>query len=912
MLRLLLLALLVIQSLADVTTGIPDQAPPGFEIWESPIVLPAPPVQGLGNWAVAVAKAKKFVAGLTLPEKINITTGVDIQGRCVGEHGGELAAIDFIFAGRLVEGDSNMPTIPRIGWEGLCLNDSPVGVRFSDFASEFPSGINAAATWDVDLIKARGVAMGQEHRGKGVNVALGPMTNMGRVAAGGRNWEGFGGDPFLSGVAVAATIEGMQSVGVIATVKHFIGNEQEHFRGGSESFPIYSSNIDDRTLHEVYLWPFAEAVKAGVGAVMCSYNLINQTQACQNSKLLNGVLKEELGFQGFITSDWAAMLNGVQPALAGLDMNMPGFVGYSIGDQNQPDPSTATNSWWGAQIITMINNGSVPESRIDDMVTRTIAAWYQMRQDEDYPRVSFSQLTEDTFRDGELVNEHINVQGDHYKIIREIGAASAILLKNTNNALPLAVKNLKRISRFLHCDYGVSDLYQVLAYSVQTLVLTPMVPTSAATATKGCDEGTLALGWGSGTANFPYLIDPLAAITQHIQFFDPTVVIEGVLGDYNFANQTAIASLADTCLVFVNADSGEGYITVDENAGDRNNLTLWKGGEALIDNVAASCANTIVVQHVVGPVLVESWIDNPNVTAVLHAGIPGQESGNAIVDVLFSDGSQSTNPSGRLPYTIAKQRSDYGADVLYTAGSTVPQITYSEGLNIDYRWFDANNITPRFEFGFGLSYTTFGYSGLKTSVSKRRRADERQSTTTAEAHSTSAPASSEPASVIAASTSKSSQSVSTMASISSVLPSAPASGSTSASASASVNPTSTATAPGVISSPVGNISGPAALYETAATVSFKVQNTGHVGGNEVAQLYLGFPASYNEPPKVLRGFVRKFLNPGQSETISIPLRQKDLSVWDVVKQEWMMVTGAITVSVGSSSRNIHLTGTLNL
>ncbi|KAJ6457698.1 glycosyl hydrolase family 3 N terminal domain-containing protein [Mycena sanguinolenta] len=306
MLRLLFPALLVVHALADVTTGIPDQAPAGFEMWESPIVLPAPPVQGLGNWATAVAKAKQFVAGLTLPEKINITTGVDIHGRCVGNTG----------------------TIPRIGWEGLCLNDSPVGVRFADFASVFPSGINAAATWDVDLIKARGVAMGQEHRGKGVNAALGPMTNMGRVAAGGRNWEGFGGDPFLSGVAVAATIEGMQSVGVIATVKHFIGNEQEHFRGGSESFPIYSSNIDDRTLHEVYLWPFAEAVKAGVGAVMCSYNLINQTQACQNSKLLNGVLKEELGFQGFIVSDWAAMLNGVQPALAGLDMNMPGFVGY--------------------------------------------------------------------------------------------------------------------------------------------------------------------------------------------------------------------------------------------------------------------------------------------------------------------------------------------------------------------------------------------------------------------------------------------------------------------------------------------------------------------------------------------------------------------------------------------------------
>ncbi|KAJ6457694.1 glycosyl hydrolase family 3 C-terminal domain-containing protein [Mycena sanguinolenta] len=508
----------------------------------------------------------------------------------------------------------------------------------------------------------------------------------------------------------------------------------------------------------------------------------------------------------------------------------------------------------------------------------------------------------------------VAVQGDHYKVIREIGAASTILLKNTNNVLPLTVKNLKRVGIFGSdagphpdgpniCSDGHSEQVSVVGVIISADILHSY--------SKGCDEGTLALGWGSGIANFPYLIDPLAAITQHIQSIDPTVVIEGVLGDYNFANQTAIASLADTCLVFVNADSGEGYINVGGNAGDRNNLTLWKGGEALIDNVAASCANTIVVQHVVGPVLVESWIDNPNVTAVLHAGIPGQESGNAIVDVLFSDGSQSTNPSGRLPYTIAKQRSDYGADVLYTS-SPSPQITYSEGLNIDYRWFDSNNITPRFEFGFGLSYTTFGYSGLKASISKSRRANKQQPTTASQAHTTSALASSKPAAVSSAPTSIASQSASATVSVSSVSASAPTSASISASASASGNATSTATAPGVISSPVGDIGGPAALYEIAATVSFKVQNTGHVGGHEVSQLYLGFPSSYNEPPQVLRGFVRTFLNPGQSETISIPLRQKDLSVWDVVKQEWVMVTGAVTVSVGSSSRNIHLTGILNV
>jgi beta-glucosidase len=180
-------------------------------------------------------------------------------------------------------------------------------------------------------------------------------------------------------------------------------------------------------------------------------------------------------------------------------------------------------------------------------------------------------------------------------------------------------------------------------------------------------------------------VDPASAISTHIQSIDPTVVIDSITNDFNLGQVATVGQLADACLVFVNADSGEGYITVDGNAGDRTNITLWHGGEALIAAAAAVCDNTIVVQHVVGPVTVEAWIDDPNVTAVLHAGLPGQESGNAIVDILFADSTQATNPSGRLPYTIAKQRTDYPADVLYSSTMQTPQITYEEGVNIDYK-----------------------------------------------------------------------------------------------------------------------------------------------------------------------------------------------------------------------------------
>lgn len=151
-----------------------------------------------------------------------------------------------------------------------------------------------------------------------------------------------------------------------------------------------------------------------------------------------------------------------------------------------------------------------------------------------------------------------------------------------------------------------------------------------------------------------------------------------MLADFNFARVDAITRYADACLVFGNADSGEGYLTVDGNAGDRNNLTLWGAGETLIKRVAGACDNTVVVLHTVGPVLVEDWIDHPNVTAVLWAGLPGQESGNSLVDVLFG----KVNPSGRLPFTIAKKREDYNADVIYTNPGHL-QITYSEALNID-------------------------------------------------------------------------------------------------------------------------------------------------------------------------------------------------------------------------------------
>ncbi|KAJ8517606.1 hypothetical protein ONZ45_g5248 [Pleurotus djamor] len=593
------------------------------------------------KWAEAYAKAKALISKFSLEEKVNVTTGVGwTNGLCVG----------------------NIPPIQD--WPGLCLEDSPLGVRFGDFSTAFPAAINAAATFNRRLIRQRGLFMGQEHVGKGVHIALGPMMNLGRVAQGGRNWEGFGGDPFLAGEAAYETILGMQAGGVQACAKHYINNEQEHKRTTS------TSDVNDRTQHEIYAHPFLRSAMAGVASVMCSYNQINGTYACENDKMLNDVLKREIGFQGFVMSDWQAT-HSTLSAVAGLDMTMPGDVTFNSGD-----------SYFGGNLTAFVRDGRIPESRVDDMATRIIAGWYLLHQDNPkFPATNF-----DAFRpDNVQANFHVDVQADHGDLVREMGAASTVLLKNKGGVLPLK----KPRSIFLAgSDAGPGRIG----------------PNHFAD--QGGVDGVLAMGWGSGTANFTYLISPYEAIQAQAR--KDHTSLSWSFDDFNLPRAGNMAIGRSVAMVFVNSDSGEEYITVDGNEGDRKNLTAWHTGDSLINAVAAQNNNTIVVVHSVGPLIVEPWIDHPNITAVLWAGLPGTEAGNALVDVLYG----SWNPSGRLPYTIAKSPADYSAQLVLGGGSQILSIPYSEGLEIDYKHFDAHNITPRFEFGFGLSYTKFEYSNL--------------------------------------------------------------------------------------------------------------------------------------------------------------------------------------------------------
>lgn len=261
-----------------------------------------------------------------------------------------------------------------------------------------------------------------------------------------------------------------------------------------------------------------------------------------------------------------------------------------------------------------------------------------------------------------------------------------MLLKNVNKALPLnKPKSIAVIGEDAHDNPGGPN----------------------ACGDRGCDIGTLAMGWGSGTANFPYLISPNTALKA--QAADDKSQYVNVSNNYDFDAVTKAVTGAEVAIVFANADSGEGYLTIDGNEGDRNNLTLWQNGDALIAHVASINPNTIVVLHTVGAVIVEAIKNHPNITAILWAGLPGQESGNAITDVLYG----KVNPQAKTPFTWGKAREDWGTDVMYTFPSDPPQLNFVEGVFIDYRHFDAAGIEPSYEFGFGLSYTTFSYSNLK-------------------------------------------------------------------------------------------------------------------------------------------------------------------------------------------------------
>ena len=391
-------------------------------------------------------------------------------------------------------------------------------------------------------------------------------------------------------------------------------------------------------------------------------------------------------------SDWLATHSGVASIEAGLDMNMPGGIGF-------PNP---TQSFWGDNITISVHNGSLSEQQIEDMVLRVMTPYFHLGQDADFPLIdgSTSQLGffgasgySHNFALGPTVD--VRTQ-QHTQLIRDLGAAGTVLLKNTKGALPL--KSPKTIGVF---GNDAADLTRG-QYSLATMGLNLM--------DGDYDVGTLAVGGGSGTGRFSYVVSPLEAIKSRGQ--SQGAIVQYVT-DNEYIVGGGLASLGpaspEVCIVFLKSWASEGD--------DRTTLIAEWNSTAVLDRTTAVCNNTVVVLHGAAPNTMP-WRNNPNVTAILVAHMPGQESGNSVADILWGD----VNPSGRLPYTIADDETDYArnlinsTELVTTTDPDAWQADFVEGNLIDYKAFDAHNKSVAFEFGFGLSYTTFNVSCLQIEV----------------------------------------------------------------------------------------------------------------------------------------------------------------------------------------------------
>jgi beta-glucosidase len=599
----------------------------------------------------------------------------------------------------------------------------------------------------------------------------------------------------------------------------------------------------------------------------------------------------------FVMSDWLAQITGVPSALAGLDMAMPG-------DRNDI-PVVFGNSYWMYEYTRSVLNGSIPVDRLNDATTRILAAYFQMGQDQGYPRPNFDTNTQDA--EGPLypgalvsprgvVNEFVDVQANHSEVAREVARDAITLLKNEDSVLPLARNASLKV-------FGTDAEKNPDGIN--------------SCADQGCNKGTLGMGWGSGSARklsrdlhvrhiltsyqrkgYPYMDSPIDGFQARA-------------ASYQFFNTDSFPSNSnpspnDTAVVFVTADSGENYITVENNPGDRtsSNLNLWHNGDKLIQDVAAKYANVVVVVHTVGPIIMEAWHDLPSVKAVLFAHLPGQEAGDSLMQVLFGD----VSPSGHLPYTLPKSESDYPESVGlrgYQIGQ--PQDTFTEGLYIDYRAFHQANVTPRYAFGHGLSYTTFSFSNatIATVTPLTATPPTRPAKGETPAYSTAIPPASEaywPASFnriwrylysylekneadAAAKIGNSTTKYPYPAGYSNVQKPGPPAG--------------------------GAQGGNPALFDTAFDISVRVTNTGSRAGKAVAQLYVQFPSesTVDTPIIQLRDFEKtSALEAGASQTLNLRVTRKDLSVWDVVAQNWVVpaVNGDYGIWIGGSSDELNL------
>lgn len=794
------------------------------------------------------ARARELVSAMTLEEKISYLSG---------------------------ETPFSLRPIERLGIPRILLADGPQGIRNHCTRSTlYPCGIAAASTWNRDILRQYGESLADDARARGVGILLGPGVNIYRYPLCGRNFEYMGEDPYLASELACKYIEGVQSRGVISTIKHFAGNNQEWNRHHA------SSDIDERTLHEIYFPAFRKAVQqAGVGAVMNSYNLLNGVHSTENTWLNKSVLRDAWGFDGILMSDWTSVYSTAGAVNAGLDLEMPKAEFFT-----------------DSLIKAELSSGRITMKAIDDKVAHILQT------------LSTFGLLDRAQKDTTISLDNPNSRATALATARE----GIVLLKNENDILPLKGKT---VITGINADtivsgggsgavfpYSISPLSKALPAKDRNATYLPTSDlfensignfyTDRSFSKKGfvgkyyknkdftgspslerTDE-SIDFNYGDGAPvdNFP--IDNFSIIwtSEYLSPVDENLRI-AIGGDDGYRlsiNDSIVAEhwgnhaydqriiaypvKKDTAYSFkIEYYESTGGARVDlrthslnrdllaKKVGGADNVIICTGFDSSLESegfdrsyglpdyettfireIAAINPNVVVVLNAGGAVDIMPWIDVTK--GLIMAWYPGQEGGTALAEILTGQ----LSPSGKLPFTWYSSLEDSPAHNSYFANERninpsermeEDHVEYSEGIFHGYRGSDKNGVTPLFPFGYGLSYSTFEFSNLDVTN-------------------------------------------------------------------------------------CGN---------NSVEVSFVIRNTGAKEASDVAQVYVtDVESSVPRPAKELKGFEKVKLHPGEWKEINIVLNEDAFSFFDMNTHEFIVEPGKFEISVGDSSANLSLNATVNI
>jgi len=620
---------------------------------------------------------KEVIAAMTLEEKAKLVVGNGF--RKPGEEEPTIGETQDKVPGAA----GTTFAIPRLGIPSIVVSDGPAGVRIDPirnkdssktyYATAFPVATLLASTWDTALVKKVGEAFGSEVHEYGIDILLAPALNIHRNPLGGRNFEYYSEDPLVSGKITSAIVNGVESNGVGTSIKHFAANNQETHRN------TVNTIVSERALREIYLKGFEIAVKASQPwTVMSSYNKINGTYTSEEYDLLTTLLRNEWGFKGFVMTDWFGGRNPIEQMKAGNDLLMPG------------------NAQQAQRIINAVNHDSLEIKVVDANVERILNIILQSPAFKKYKYSDKPDLKKNA------------------AVSRAAAEEGIVLLKNNNNTLP--IKNAKKVAVFGNASYdfiaggtGSGDVNK--AYTVSLL---------QGLATAGYQADADIRNEYEEYLKGQKKLRPKKSFME--EFRNPTPPVPEYAVSTDLISKKA--SEADIAIFTLGRNAGEGRdrkVENDFNLSDTERMVM----KNIADAFHAKNKRFIVVLNIGGVIETASWRDNAD--AILLAWQPGLEGGNAVADILRG----AVNPSGKLTSTFPMRYEDVPSGKNFPGkefpeqatsggggfgGRQVPaEVTYEEGIYVGYRYYNTFNVKPAYEFGYGLSYTTFDYHNLKLS-----------------------------------------------------------------------------------------------------------------------------------------------------------------------------------------------------